>query len=280
MKINKFRFKNFEQAWEQLNEYMVNNQDEVINRGGALNGSEIILHDVIVEVKKPRISPDFNFGISLGYTIKKWSKLISNYVNMNYLDLVKAEVQAREAKKEKNYNISFHFDNAHKSGKDCLISLTFCRRKNENRPLAIYYTRACELTSRAIFDFLLIQRILEYVYGNKPNVRVLCHIPYMFVNAQRFLIYMAYKGKQCVTGDSTKYQKSLLISYQKFMETPPQDIKYKVYRRAALQLQKDPLTGRALSGKADLLAKDVAFPYNIKIRVKEVAELKQINSIK
>ena len=280
VKINQLEFPTLETAWEGINEYLVNNETQIKEMGGGTYGTEMVSYDNFIHIYKPYISPNYNFGEILGYKYKKWSKLINNYVNLNYLDLVKSEVLDREKKKSGHYNFTFHFDNAHGSGKDCLISLSFCRRKGQKEPYVIYTTRASEVTSRLIFDFLLIQRICEYVYGKEKaqTCDVLCYIPFMFVNVERFLFYMGYKGKKCVKSKPgsesyTLFQERCLKKFDEYMTVKPESIKRKVHRRSALQIQKNPQTGKPLSNAPDLFAKDLILPFKPKFKDKDIEKL-------
>lgn len=273
--INQFTYPTLEKAWEGINEYIINNEEEVRAKGGSSYGTEIVLYDAFIHVFKPFIPDDFNFGRALGYKYKKWTKLINNYVNWDYLELVRSEVVSRESKKSKHYNFTFHFDNSHGSGKDCLISLTFCRRKGQENPFVIYHTRASEVTSRMIFDFLLIQRITQYVYGKEKTVEVVCYIPFMFLNIERFLIYLAYRGVKRVKVKDNKptlWQERTLGKYKEFSEKPLEAIKYKIHRRVAMQVKKNK-DGTPISNSPDLFAKDLTFPYKKKLKEKDIEKL-------
>lgn len=273
--VTKMVFPTLEAAWEGINEYFLNNEKDIMAKGGATYGTELVIYDAFIHVYKSWVSPDFNFGVILGYKYKKWSKLINNYVNLNYLDLVKSEVLDRERRSGSHYNFTMHFDNSHGSGKDCLISLSFCRRKGEKNPFVIYNTRASEVTSRMIFDFLLIQRIVEYVYGKDKTVEVLMYIPFCFSNIERALMYLSYKGRDIVKvkGTPTKFQKRVLDKYDEFATRPLDTIKYRVHKRAAMQVQKDPKTGRPVANAPDLLAKDLTFPYRQNLKEKDIQKL-------
>lgn len=280
--INKMSFDNLELAWEGINEFLINRERKIRKNGGGNYGTEMMSYDNFLYVKKAYISPKFNFGIILGYKYKKWSKLINNYVDPNYLDLVKGEVVSREEKRASHYNYTMHFSNSHGSGKDCLISLSFCRRKGKKNPYVIYTTRASECTSRLIFDFLLIQRLCEYVYGKDKEVGVLCYIPFMFINVERFLFYMGYKGRDIVKykEEPTAFQKRCLAKFDEFSTRDTKTIKYKVHRRAALQIQKDPKTSRPIANAPDLYARDLAYPFNPKLKVRDIEKLNKSLTIK
>jgi hypothetical protein len=283
LKITQLEFPTLQLAWEGINEYLVNQEHKVKKAGGANYSTELVLYDVMIHSFKSTVDPEFNFGKALGYRYKKWSKLINNYVNFDYLELIRSEVNQREKRRSAHYNFTYHFDNSHGSGKDCLIALTFCRRKGQDNPFVIFNTRASEVTSRMLFDFLLIERIVEYVYGKGVTVEVVCNIPFLFVNIERFLIYMAWKGRKCVKGHKvnpytnrelpkgevfyTDYQQKCMDKYDKFKNTHLDEIKFKVHKRSAVQVQ----------GKTehipDLFAKDLTFPFNRKLKDKDIAKL-------
>lgn len=256
-----FHFANFELAWEGLNEFLANNQYEIKEKGyGNTYGTEMVIYNSLISVDLAKISPNFDFGSVLGYKIKKWTKLVNNYIDLNYLDLVKSEVLERERKKATSYNYTVHFDNSHGSGKDCLIALTFQRRVDEVDPKIIFTTRASELTKRFIFDLLLLQRMAEYIYGPKMGVSAELYMPFMYIHVESFLMYMGYKGKDILVpgdnGEYSLYQQRLLRRWDEFMSKDLKEIKYKVHKRAAAQIQKDK-QGNALSGVPPMYAKEL-----------------------
>lgn len=279
MRVNKFRFKDLQEAWDGLHDYMFNEEAKIRKRGGGTYGSELVQYDNLIHVTDGRIDKNFNFGRTIGYSYKKWSKLISNYVNFNYLDLIRSEILDRESKRSNNYNYTYHFDNSHGSGKDCLISLTFCRRKGKELPVLIYNTRASEITKRLIFDFLLIQRIAEYVYGRKQRVEVICFIPFMFINLECSLMYLSDRGltgclRKGKSGSYSQYQERLIEKHKKFSELDIEKIKYKVHKRAAAQVQRKP-NGDPVSGVKDLYAKELKLiPYK-KLKQREIDIMNQ-----
>lgn len=275
-KPSHFHFKNLTEAWAGVNEYLANKQDEITSKGGVIYGNEMVSYDNHIFVENCRLDPKFNFGRILGYKNKKWSKLVNNYVNFDYLDLVKSEVRSRESKNSHNYNYTYHFDNSHGSGKDCLISLTFCRRKGFDKPIVIYNTRASEVTKRLAFDFLLIQRMVEHVYGLKMKVSLICSIPFMFINLECFLMYLANKGLDTITKDDkaghSPYQLRILQRFYEFQKMDVDKIKYKVHARAAKQVQRDK-DGNPISGVPDLFAEELQLFTFTKVRQKEIQAL-------
>ena len=111
--VKSFEFATTEEAWAKLNRYFLRKEEEIVKRGGVRYGSKLASHNIFMKIRKAYVNPDFDFGYMFGYKKQKWSKLITNYVDLNYLDLVKAEVLSRESKKQNEYNVSFIFDNAH-----------------------------------------------------------------------------------------------------------------------------------------------------------------------
>ncbi len=272
---------NLQQAWEGINEFIVNNEELLRSRGALQYSSMLVGYDFLIYSKTNKIDPKFDFGKVLGYKEAKWSKLLNNYLNYGYLDLVKSQVLAREGKngnsKQINYNYTYHFDNQHKSGKDCLISLTFSRRKGNLNPVVIYNTRASEVTKRLIFDFLLIQRLSEYVYGKDRQVEVISQVPYAFVNCDCFMMYLAWKGKNLLIpnkkGGFGKFQQKLLTTYDKFLNTDWNNIKYKVSQRAAKQVHVHQKNAEV--GIPPLYAKKLKITGRIKYRIQEIDALNQ-----
>lgn len=265
MTFKHFHFPTLEGAWEGINEYLFNQEREIKQLGGGNYGTEMVLYNAMITVDKTWINPKFNFGRALGYTSKKWSKLVNNYVDLKYLELVKGEVRAREAKKAKSYNYTMHFDNSHGSGKDCLISLTFQRKINNDVPTVVYHTRASEATKRMIFDFLLIQRIVEYVYGESQSVEMIAYIPFVFINVEAFLIYMGYKGGpkgKAFRSDEpySKFQERIFRRWDDFQAKPLEEITFRVHKRAAAQIKLDD-KGNPLSGAKDVFARDLKIKF-------------------
>lgn len=283
-KLNKFKFNNLQEAWEGLNEWMVNNESKIIEGNGASYGTEIVAYDNIIQVEDCRIDKNFNFGKALGYKDKKWSKLLNNYVDYNYLDIVATEIKKREESSRPHYNNVFHFSNKFGSGKDCLISITFSRRKTEDVPVVIFKTRASEITKRLIFDFLLVQRICEYIYGKNQRVKAIIQIDFMYIVLECFQMYLAHYGvnilnynnqsKETHTGrPRASFIEKLLKKRQFFLDTPLEKITFMVHKRAAAQVKRDPKTGGPLANCPDLFAKDLKLFHAKKFKVKDIEEL-------
>ncbi len=258
------KYQTLQQAWEGLNEYMVLEAPKVIELGGATYGTQIISFENFVKVTRAWVDPEFDFGYIFGYTIRKWTSLINNYVDIPALELMKTQVQARLLKGSKAYNFTTHFTNSHSSGKDCLISLTFSQRVNMDHPVVTFHARVSELTKRTLFDFLLVQRMIEFVYGHH-DVEVHYITPSFYLTAEAFSMYNNHRdikklfkkySKANPGAPTIKFQERVLNKLEEFKTVDPSTIKYKVNLRSVNQVQLGE-DGRPISGRAPLLAKDL-----------------------
>lgn len=238
--VKTFEFATSQVAWEGINEYFLLEGKEIKSRMGTVTPSLIIAYDTIIKIRKLWVDPEFNFSKVFNYRIQKWRTLVSNYVNMNMLDLVKIEVQNRERKKDTNYNISFLFDNTHQSGKGCLVSLTFSRRNYMDTPILIATLRSSEIVKRLNFDFLLVQRIGEYVYGKDVHLAGELFIPNMYTVPEVTSMYHMHKDIHKILKGVEKlspFQQRTIDTVEKFSTIKVESIGYKIHQRAAKVLQ-------------------------------------------
>jgi len=287
--MNVLEFGNLSSAWRGINEYLFLECEDVVSKGGGLYGPEWVSYDNYVKIKKCWVDPDFNFGKILGYTKKKWSALVKNYVDFKYLDLLRNEMNHRIKRNARSYNFSFHFSNHNGSGKDCLISLLFTKRLGISHPVVVFHVRTSEVTKRLIFDFLLVQRIVEYIYGHN-EVEVHFFAPSFYITAESFLMYSNQKplhklldkhkekhNKEYHT-ENHDFQNRVLRVFDEFYNHPdPMKIRYKVHRRSARQIQKGP-DGNPLSGVKDLLASQLLLNREILEKPKGVISRSQIRN--
>lgn len=238
--VKTFEFPTSQAAWEGINEYFLLEGKEIKSRMGTVSPSLIIAYDTIIKVRKLWVNPEFDFSRTFNYRMQKWRTLVSNYVNMNMLDLVKLEVLSREQKKAANYNISFLFDNTHQSGKGCLVSLTFARRNFMDTPILIATLRSSEIVKRLNFDFLLVQRIGEYVYGKDVHLAGEFFIPNMYTVPEVTAMYHMHRNINDVLKGIRKldpFQERVLETIDKFSTIKIDSIGYKIHQRAAKVLQ-------------------------------------------
>lgn len=261
MPVKVLKYPTLQEAWEGLNEYMVLDVQDVLDRGGVSYGTQIVSFANHIVISKAWVDPEFDFGYVLGYTIKKWSALLNNYLDLTALELIRTEIAARVEKNSPAYNYTMHFTNSHLSGKDCLISLTFSKRPNVKHPIVTFHARVAELTKRVIFDFLLVQRMVEFVYGHN-DVEVHYSTPSFYLTAEGFAMYnnhkdikKLFKARGIKKKDLLTYQARVIKKLEEYSTVDPDTISYKVNKRTALQLQRD-ADGKPLSGKGHLYAKD------------------------
>lgn len=248
-----------QKGWEKINEYLFMEVEEIQARGGGMYSTEMISYGNYIKMNRGWVDPEFNFGRTLGYAKAKWSSLVSNYTDMKYLDLLRSEVTHRVKRKADSYNYSFHFSNHHGHGKDCLMTLLFSKKIEEENPTLIFSIRTSEVTKRLLWDFLLVQRIGEYVYGhNKFEVHLFA--PSMYITCESFVMYNNVKSIHDLydsrpnKGRPNKFQDRTIRTLDDYIKHPdPESIKYRVHRRSCTQVQKDD-EGNPISGVKDLLA--------------------------
>ena len=262
-----------QEAWEWINETLATKEKMIIRRGGLRSGPQMISYDHFMEINKAWVDPEFDFGYMFGYKIQKWSKLLSNYLNFNLLDIAKSRVLEREAKRAQSYTVEFLFSNNHASGHGCLISLVFQRRQTQDNPIIIINIRSSEVTKRLLMDFLLVQRIAEYIYGKGSSISLKLFCGNMYLSAEAFTMYNNHKDiKKLMKGNETGMAERILKILNKFSGPEGLKITFKVHRRAVRQLHKDE-NGYPISGAPALKAKDLVFP-NLNTSNKSTINLK------
>ena len=240
-------------------------EPEVVANGGIRSGPQMISYDHFFEINKAWVDPEFDFGKMFGYRIQKWSKLITNYVDFDFLDIARSQVLEKEAKKTQAYTVPFKFSNTQTSGHACLISLVFQRRVTQDNPVVIINIRSSEVTKRLLMDFLLVERIIEYVYGEKHGASLKLYCGNMYLSGEAFTMYNGHKPlRELLKGNTTAMAERILTILEKFEKPEALDIKYKVHLRAVKRLHGIDVRS--------LLAKDLLlFP---KSKAEEIVEKK------
>jgi hypothetical protein len=284
MSVKLLEFGTTQEAWEGINEYLFLEEKEIKQRGGSFHGTQVLTYDIILRSRKAWVDPEFDFSKVLGYSIQKWSSLVNNYINFEYLDILKGQILTREKKGNNNYNESMLFDNSHNSGKGCLLSLTFSRRVSDLNPVLIFCLRSSEVTKRLLFDLLLIQRIGEYVYGKDQEFGIQLYCPNVYLDVAAFCMYDNHKELDTLTKDKDKKNgkvpKKVKHLFKKFLETDPSTVKYRSHLRVVEQLQKDEEGWPTARNKKSLKAKELDF-FSFDIDVpEEIKAPKEIRSFK
>ena len=287
--FNILRFSNLQRAWMGINEFLFLDCNEIERKQGAYYGTEWISFNNVVIIDRALVNPNFDFGKKLGYSRAKWSALVKNYVNIHYIEIVKNTINHREGKNAKSYNHTIHFTNKHGSGKDCLISLTLTKRPNIKRPIAVFHIRTSEVTKRLLFDFLLVQRVIEFIYGHN-DIEIHFIAPSFYITAESFVMYNNIKPiKRLLHGEQIKkfgwgsihyFQQKVLDTIKKYLEHPnPQDVMFRVTRRSMLQIRKDE-NGQPESGVGSMFARDLKLIEEKELYPKDVITKKQIKKFK
>jgi len=285
--ITVLNFKDLQSGWRGINEFLYLKCQAIDAVGGGMYSTEYVSYNNYVIMQTAQVDPEFNFGKVLGYAKAKWTSLASNYVNKDYLDLIKNTIQHRHGKEAKSYNYTFHFSNRHGMGKDCLISLNFTKRVTQKKPVVVFSIRTSEVTKRLLFDFLLVQRIIEYVYEH-TDVEVHLFAPSFYITAESFVMYNNVKDvrkllKNYLEKNSLEihqFQEKVLQRMDEYMNHPdPNSIMYRVHRRSVLQIRKDK-QGNPESGVKDMFAKNLLLYEPKELYPKTVITKKAIKKFK
>ena len=229
-------------VWEDLNKvFLLGFKDwNFVRKGGCT-----YLYDLVVSISNPKLDPEFDFGKHFNYSMAKWKSLVSNYVDKEALSEIRDEVLMEESKgKSRVYNLALQFNNKHKHGKNCLLSIIFSRRAGKSIPTVLVYLRSSEVTKRLACDLLLFQRIGEYVYGEKKFDMVI-HFNQLFNDDTVLLMYHAHENifdifsenKNIADKDQKARFKELSEELQDLLYKDDMEIKYKIYRRVARAIQ-------------------------------------------
>jgi len=257
--VSDFEYANSQEAWEELNKYFFNNEVQIAKTGGGRYGPQLILYNVFVHIRKGWVDPEFDFGNMFGYRKQKWTSLLNNYVDFNYLDILKSQVLEKTKKRSQNYNISMKFENFHGHGKGCLLSLTVSRRMGQDHPIFTISLRSSEITKRLLIDLLLVQRIAEYIFGEKQFFSIQMFVSNMYQNIEAFTMFDSHIPiKSFMIADKnqmTEWQSKTIETLDKFKNIDPKKMTYKVHLRSVRQLQR--VDGAPLSGNRPMKAKDM-----------------------
>jgi hypothetical protein len=164
--MTQFNYTTSQEAWVELNRFLI---EAIEGLDGVIMSNQVILYDVFIHILKSQIDEDWDFTKTANYTMSKWTSLVNNYVNRNHFEEIISLVHHKELKKDRNYNVSFHFSNEHDGGKGCLLTATFSRRYTEDKPYIHATMRASEFYKRGMFDLLLLHRMGQVAWGEDAN---------------------------------------------------------------------------------------------------------------
>ena len=264
--LHSLEFATSQEAWEKLNEAFLRLDPVLFDKGATANSGVAVAYNVFIKIRKAWVDPDFDYGRCFNYKETKWTSLLNNYIDFNKLDLLRSKLRILKNKYNQNYNVTYMFNNHHDNGKQCLIAATFSKRFQEDIPVITMVIRASEITKRLIFDFLLIQRMAEYVYGPDQSVQINLFATQMYGNVETLLMYSAYKPlKKVIKGIDNPWTKRVKEVYKKIQNgTENEWSSFKLFFRSFKVLRPDLYEYQALLAKDLLLEyEDIEYPENV-----------------
>ena len=239
--IHRLEFATSQEAWESLNEAFLRLDPVIFGKGAVANSGVAMSYNVFIKIRKAWMDPDFNYGRLFNYTEAKWTSLLNNYIDFNKLDLLRSKLRFLKVKYSQNYNISYVFNNKHDNGKQCLLAATFSKRFDGDVPVITMVLRASEITKRLAFDFLLVQRMAEYVYGPQQTVQINLFCTQMFGNVETLLMYHTHKPlKKVLKGVDNPWADTLKAKLKDIQSSPEEKYSsFKVFFRSFIVLRPD-----------------------------------------
>lgn len=268
--LHSLEFATSQEAWEKLNEGFLRLDPILFEKGSTANSGVAVVYNVFIKIRKAWVDPEFDYGRCFNYKETKWTSLLNNYIDFNKLDLMRSKLRILKNKYNQNYNVTYMFNNHHDNGKQCLIAATFSKRFGEDIPVITMVIRASEITKRLIFDFLLIQRMSEYVYGPDQSVQINLFATQMYGNVETLLMYHTHKPLKKVlkgTDKENPWIKRLKEIFDKFQNgTEKEFSSFKVFFRSFKVLRPDLYeeTYKSMKAKELLLEyEDIEYPENV-----------------
>lgn len=239
--LHQLEFSTSQEAWEKLNEAFLRLDPILFSSGATANSGVAVVYNVFIKIRKAWVDPDFDYGRCFNYKETKWTTLLNNYIDFNKLDLMRSKLRTFKKSYNQNYNVTYMFNNHHDNGKQCLIAATFSKRFQEDVPVITMILRSSEITKRLIFDFLLVQRMAEYIYGKECTVQINLFATQMYGNAETLMMYHTHRPlKKVLKGVKNPWTNRVLEVFDKFQKgTEKEFSSFKVYFRSFKVLRPD-----------------------------------------
>lgn len=238
-----FVYPNLTKAWEGVNELFLTLPKQIFDEYNGIRVSKgsTFLYHLTFMATNPVLDPNFDFGRKFNYTISKWKSLLGNYVHLDELQEFKTMLHEIHTAKPSAYSLTYIFTNSHKNGKGCLMQMVATRRIGSIQPYIHFYLRASEITKRLAVDFLLCQRLIEFIYeGLDRKPYVVFDILQAYADDTILLMYNAHKDVRKFLKRYKGQRKDELIEKLDWIQSiPPGTIKYKVHERAYIVIRDD-----------------------------------------
>ena len=174
----------------------INQEPSLFEEGqGAIITGSSYTYGLTMLINDAKFDPEFDFGKIMGYTQGKWSSLLNNYLDLDAMDVLKAQIREFEKNKavNRNYHIGFNFADSHGNGKGCLVSGVFSRMIYIDKPRLTIIMRASDVVTRLPWDLLLACRIGQYVYGHE-EFTIELFIRSAFADDISLMLYNGYES--------------------------------------------------------------------------------------
>lgn len=219
-------------AWSLLVEKFLVKEPDMFKEGvGYSLTNSLFTYDTVLEIEEAKFDDEFDFGKMFGYTVTKWTGLITNYLDLDILDEARAIIRKLEENKavNRNYHIGLHFADSHNNGKGCLVGGIFSRKIGVEKPELTLFIRTSDVVTRLAMDLLLFCRMGEYVYGH-TDFKLVIHLKAAYADDTVILLYNNYKDiheimkTQC---DDKERKRRIRKSFKKLMSS--EEAVYKTY---------------------------------------------------
>ena len=235
--MKNYTFKTPVEAWEKLVKLFLTQADGLFDEGqGAIITGSCYTYGLTVLIEEAKFDPDFDFGKIMGYSQGKWSSLLNNYLDLDAMDILKAQIRELEKNKtvNRNYHIGFNFADSHGNGKGCLVSGVFSRMIYVDKPRLTIVMRASDIVTRFPWDLLLACRMGQYVYGHE-EFSIELFIRSAFADDISIMLYNGYEPIEPLIKaiDNDERRKKLKKALKKVREASGEgtDPGYQAYTR-------------------------------------------------
>lgn len=194
--MKNYVFSNPIEAWVNIIKMFINQEPSLFEEGqGAIITGSSYTYGLTMLINDAKFDPEFDFGKIMGYTQGKWSSLLNNYLDLDAMDVLKAQIREFEKNKavNRNYHIGFNFADSHGNGKGCLVSGVFSRMIYIDKPRLTIIMRASDVVTRLPWDLLLACRIGQYVYGHE-EFTIELFIRSAFADDISLMLYNGYES--------------------------------------------------------------------------------------